>query len=238
MAPIYLFTIKFQITGISLINGELKRHEKRTIFKPDAKIGEIPAFVRIDTISLDSFSASIIDVLPLLKHFSSTFVQTPFVHLYSFISEFLPECFRSHTQVLFCLGEKMLQIFDGRTPHFLFCFYCDDPRDRIPLVDSILKLPEVHASSSVRFFIVGQLINPHMPHSLQIDGISNWLHREYVEPPAKFYRTLKIESDQEEMLLVRVNSVQRLIETLKAVSRIKNNIFWDNFWEKIFWDNF
>ena len=89
------------------------------------------------------------------------------------------------------------------------------------LVDSIIKLPQVQASSNV-FFIVNKPLNTqsHMQHSLQIDGISNWLHQQIDGAPSKHYRILKILADDEFSLLVRLDSVQQLIDTMKAVSPV------------------
>ena len=93
------------------------------------------------------------------------------------------------------------------------------------LIDSILELPHVQASSNVRFFIKGEF-NPNTQLSLQTDAVSDWLHRQFVdsvEPQQKYHRILRI-SSRKNLLSVRTNSAELLIDTLKAVSRNKKFI--------------
>ena len=58
--------------------------------------------------------------------------------------------------------------------------------------------------------------------SLQIDGISNWLHQQIVETPTplKDYRILKIIEANRFAFLIRLNNVRQLIDTIKAVSSV------------------
>ena len=96
----------------------------------------------------------------------------------------------------------------------------------MPVINSILQFPQVKASVCTRFFVKEELIEDDMQHSIQIDVISDWLHQQLHQPSFPYYRTLEIEilsvldeEDNEEMLhgVVRLESVERLIDTLKMV---------------------
>ena len=211
---------KLKVTGISLIKPGLGEDVKRTIFRPEATIGLIPPFVRINPVDMNCFDRSIIKLLPLLQQFRGAFTESPY---YSFLASvnnynYPKDCFRTASRFLSCLADQILPIFDGRVPSFHFAISCQEQSETMPLVDSILKLPQVQASSYVQFFAFGEL-NSHMQYSLQINGISNWLHQQIVETPTppKHYRILSIETDDEFVLFVRLDSVQQLIDTIKAV---------------------
>ena len=55
-------------------------------------------------------------------------------------------------------------------------------------------------------------------HSLKIDVISDWLHLQVHQPSLPYYRTLEIGTLCGEVLVVHLESVEQLIETLKMVS--------------------
>ena len=99
----------------------------------------------------------------------------------------------------------------------------DDPSDTMPVIDSILQLHQVKASLCARFFVIEELSEDddvQHQHSLKIDAISDWLHQQVHQPSLPYYRTLEIQNLTlyGKMLLVRLDSVERLIETLKMVS--------------------
>ena len=101
----------------------------------------------------------------------------------------------------------------------------DDPSDTMPVIDSILQLHQVKASLCARFFVIEELSEDddvQHQHSLKIDAISDWLHQQVHQPQPSlpYYRTLEIQNLPQygEMLLVRLDSVEQLIETLKMVS--------------------
>ena len=168
------------------------------------------------------FVRSIVKLLPLFQQFRGAFTESPKFALHAFINNinYPKDCFRAPSQFFLYLTNQILPIFDGCNPSsFLFSISCQEPNETMLVVDSIIKLPQVQASSDV-FFIVNKPLNPqsHMQHFLQIDGISNWLHQQIVGAPSKHYRILNILADDEFSLLVRLDSVRQLIDTIKAVS--------------------
>ena len=167
---------------------------------------------------MSRFVRSIVKLLPLFQQFRGAFTESPYYSFLASVNNYIypKDCFRTASQFLSCLANQILPIFDGRVPSFKFAISCQEQSETMPLVDSILKLPQVQASSYVQFFAFGEL-NSHMQYSLQIDGISNWLHQQIVGPPPKHYRILSIETDDEFVLFVRLDSVQQLIDTIKAV---------------------
>ena len=223
------------MTGVSVIKPGLDYDEKRIIFKPDAEIGPIPAFLRINSILMYGFKPSFTRFLPLFQHFSSAFTDSPHFYSYTYIGQHWAEdsdWFHAPPQFLSCLTQKILPIFNGCRPTFVFSLYSKqidtirrrnskNTQDIMPLIGSILELPHVQASSNVRFFISGQL-NPNTQLSLEIDAISDWLQRPFVEPASKYYRTLQI-SSRKNLLSVHSNSVTLLIDTVKAVRFINLN---------------
>ena len=199
---------------------DLEDDEKRTIFKPSAKIGPISPFVRIYAIFIDCLKTCAVQLLPLLRQFSSA-IYHPYVCIG--IDVLTPVWFLS------CLSDKILPLFDGCKsckPQFEFQMDFDEPRNTMSVINSILQFPQVKASVCTRLLVTEELIEDDMQHSLQIDVISNWLHQQVHQPSFPYYRTLEIEilsdfdvEDDEEMLpvVVRLESVERLIDTLKMV---------------------
>ena len=208
-----------------MIKPGLGEDVKRTIFRPEATIGSIPPFVRINSIEMRFFVRSIVKLLPLFQQFRGAFTESPY---YSFLApvnnfNYPKDCFRAPSQFFSCLTNQVLPILDGCVPKFGFSICCQEPNETMQLVDSLIKLPQVQASSIVFFFVNGSLrLNPqsHMHQSLQIDGISNWLHQQIVETPTppKDYRILKIIEVNRFAFLIRLNSVRQLIDSIKAVS--------------------
>ena len=91
----------------------------------------------------------------------------------------------------------------------------DEPSNTMPVIDSILQLPQVKASLCTRFFVKEELIEYYdvqHQHSLQSEVICDWLHLQVHHPSLQYYRTLEI------VTLVHLESVEQLIETLKIVS--------------------
>ena len=198
-------------------DSDLEDDERRTIFKPSAKIGPISPFVRIDTIFIDCLKTCVVQLLPLLRQFSSA-IYHPYVCIG--INVETPARFLSY------LSDKIVPLFDGCKPQFEFQMHFDEPRNTMPVINSILQFPQVKASVCTRLLVTEELIEDDMQHSLQIDVISDWLHQQVHQPSFPYYRTLEIEilsdfdvEDDEEMLpvVVRLESVERLIDTLKMV---------------------
>ena len=197
---------------------DLEDDEKRTIFKPSAKIGPISPFVRIDTIYIDCLKTCAAQLLPLLRQFSAA-IYHPYVCIGIDVE--------TPARFLSCLSDKIVPLFDGCKPQFQFQMHFDEPSNTMPVINSILQLPPVKASVCTRLLISEELIEDDMQHSLQIDVISDWLHQQVHQPSLPYYRTLEIEilsiiyeEDDEVMLpvVVRLESVERLIDTLKMVS--------------------
>ena len=169
------------------------------------------------------FVRSIVKLLPLFHQFRGAFTESPY---YSFLApvnnyNYPKDCFRAPSQFFSCLTNQVLPILVGCVPKFGFSICCQEPNETMQLADSIIKLPQVHASSTLCFFIAGPLgSQSHMHQSLQIDGISNWLHQQIVETPTppKDYRILKIIEANRFAFLIRLNSVRQLINSIKAVS--------------------
>lgn len=97
----------------------------------------------------------------------------------------------------------------------------------MPVIDSILQLPQVKSSSYVRLkrFFTPFLYNYWIEdddvqhqHSLQIDVISDWLHQQVLQTPLSYYRTLEILPADGRDEVVRLDSVERLIDTLQMVN--------------------
>ena len=170
---------------------------------------------------MDIVVRSVDKLLPLLQRFRGAFTESPNFALLAFINNinYPNGCFRAPSQFFPYLTNQVLPIFDGRVPSFDFAISCQEQSETMPLVDSILKLPQVQASSCVQFLVFGKL-NSHMQYSLQINGISNWLHQQIVETPTppKDYRILKIIEANQFPFLIRLNSVRQLIDSIKAVS--------------------
>ena len=200
--------------------SDLEDDEKRTIFKPSAKIGPISTFVRIDTIHIDCLKTCATQLLPLLRQFSSA-IYHPYLCTEKDVED--PAWFLS------CLSDKILPLFDGCKsckPQFEFQMHFDERSNTMSVIDSILQFPQVKSSLCTRFFAKEELIEDDTQHSLQIDVISDWLYQQVHQPSSPYYRTLEIEilsdfdvEDDEEMLpvVVRLESVERLIDTLKMV---------------------
>ena len=176
---------------------------------------------------MSRFVRSIAKLLPVLQQFRGAFTESPKFALHAFINNinYPKDCFRAPSQFLSCLADQILPIFDGRVPSFEFSISCQEQSETMPLVDSILKLPQVKASSYVHFLVYGD--NSGIQHSLQINGISNWLHQQIVETPTppKGYRILKIIEANQFAFLIRLNNVRQLIDTIKAVSESKFQFF-------------
>ena len=215
---------KLQVSGISLIKPGLDKAEKRMLFKSGARIGSIPPFVCINSIAMNRLVRSIPKLLPLLWRFHGAFTESPKFALFAPINNIPRDCFRTASQFLLCLSNQILPIFDRHMQSLSFSISCQELNETMPLVDSILKLPQVQACSDVHFlFKEYHNYNPYWPywhiqHSLQIDGISNWLHQQTDGPPSKRYRILKIVTSDKLEFLIRLDSVQQLIGTIKAVS--------------------
>ena len=204
-----------------MIKSELGKDEKRTIFLPDARIGLIPPFVRINSIAMIRFVRSITNLLQLLQQFRGAFTESPYYSLLACVNNmnYPRDCFRTSSRLISCLANQILPIFDGCNPSAsLFSISCQEPYEAMPLVDSILKLPQAQSSSGVHFFIIEQF-NRHsdIQHCMRIDGISNWLHQQIDGPSLKHYRILRIVT-KDKSFLIRLDSVQQLIDTIKAVS--------------------
>ena len=198
-------------------DSDLEDDERRTIFKPSAKIGPISPFVRIYAIFIDCLKTCAVQLLPLLRQFSSA-IYHPYVCVGTDVE--------TPARFLSCLSDKIVPLFDGCKPQFEFQMDFDEPRNTMPVIDSILQLPQVKASVCTRLLVKEELIEDDMQHSLQIDVISDWLHQQLHQPSFPYYRTLEIvilsiidEEDDEEMLpvVVRLECVERLIDTLKMV---------------------
>ena len=177
---------KFQVTGISLTKPGLTAADaKPPIFKLNAKIDSVPTFLRINSILMAPFLPSITQFLSLLQKFT-----------YTDSVKFCCACtnigrgprfkgFSRYSHFLSCLSTKVLPILDGHTPHFNLRVYSEDETDTTSLIGSILKLPQVQASSNVKLYIKTSF--KRLPHrSLQIDGISDWLNRQYAGPQTNF----------------------------------------------------
>ena len=207
-----------QVTGISPIKLPLNSDKKHVVFIHDAKIGPIPPFVRINSISMKTNWSSITNLLSLLQQFSCAYSTILNFDLKAKIHHHSSEIYCTPNQLLNCLSEKILPIFKECSPDFTFFLHSVSAQNipSLPLIDSILKIPQVQTSSSVRFVIEGG-INPNILQSLQMDGISEWMHRQYVDPSSKYYRTLQIQSHKN-LLSVPSNSVEQLIAKLKSVS--------------------
>ena len=206
-----------------MIKQGLSKDEKRTVFKPGAKIGPIPPFLRINSTTIEGFCCwskiTHTSIEPLLRQFSCAYSKSLHFNLDSYI--------QSPAHFLSRIANKVLPIFGECVPHFCFCFYFDLARE-ISMIDSILKLPQIQSSTGVNFFILGQF-NTSIKHFLQIDGIVSWLHRELLVESvstsskskfSKHYRTLVIETDNETKLVVRSDSVEQLIDNIKMVNWI------------------
>ena len=118
--PQLYFVYISQITGISLSKPDLENEEKRIIFKPDATIGSIPPYVKIKPIWICIWPSTS-QLFPLLLQFSTTYANSPDIHLHVRIDENFKHCFRTPTDFLSCLRKKMLPIFNGSLliSHFL-----------------------------------------------------------------------------------------------------------------------
>ena len=176
------------------------------------------------------FVRSIAKLLPLLQQFRGAFTESPNFALLAFINDinYPNGCFRAPSQFFSCLTNQVLPILVGCVPKFGFSICCQEPNETMQCVDSLIKLPQVHASSTLCFVIAGPLgSQSHMHHSLQIEGISNWLHQQIVETPTppKDYRILKIIETNQFAFLIRLNNVRQLIDTIKAVSESKFQFF-------------
>ena len=161
-----------------------------------------------------TFIPFIAQFLPLLRKF--TYTDSVNFCAHTNIGLLRSECFAYSPHFLSCLSTKVLPILDGHAPHFNFKVYFEEENDTLSLIDSILKFPQVQASSNVKLYIKASL-RPFMPQlSLQIDAISDWLNRQYVDPPTE-YRSLILRTANNPFL-VRFSSAIQLIDTLKVVS--------------------
>ena len=160
-----------------------------------------------------TFLSSITQFVPLLQKF--TYTDSVKFCAYTNIGRPHSNCFSHSTYFLSCLSDKVLPILNGYTPHFYFNVYSWDANDAMSSIGSILTFPQVQASSNVELYVKASF-NPPMPQqSLQIDAISDWLHRQFVDSPPD-YRTLTFQTDNDPFRLI--SSVRQLIDTLKMVS--------------------
>ena len=203
--------------------------EPPIFFMSTVDFGEIPPFVRIESVYMRQFWPSISrHLLPLLKQFSGNFTNSLMLHLNSSIDLDFIESFATSMEFLSCL-RVLLEIFEQCLPQLTFCvnFRYYQQLDSLSLIASTLELSSVQASEKVHFlfpaFGEGYRNNNQHAFQNQVKVISDWLHRPYVKGGnhrSEYIRSLAIGSTEIEhrLMLISRSSIEQLIENLKVVS--------------------
>ena len=184
-------------------------------------------------------------LLPLLKQFSSNFINSPkfrldaSIYLYTLLSftDDNDKFFATQTEFVSCL-RVMLGIFEQCSPQLNFCLKIrhNQNMESLPLIASTLELPSVQASKNVHFLLPADFYMPSIygyytgnyQHSRQeqVKAIPDWLHRPCVSsstvrtPQVEYTRSLTIGSTEREHRLKSISriDIEPLIEDLKVVS--------------------
>ena len=212
--------------------------QKSVLFKTNAEIGELPSYLHITEVSINSFQRCIVEFLPLLRQFSLNFYECKF-WLFIYIGDDTDDSNYFHTtaEFLTCFEEQMLPLLEGSCSCIRFGLnICSNQNDAMPLIATLLKFPPIQASRYVSFEICGEF-DASTQHSLDIDSITNVL----VKPMKYFMRKEKgmnqiamwcqcvyIEICKEE-LRISPDSIAELIETLKTVRAKQPFFFLKNF---------
>lgn len=216
------------MNGVSIIRPECQDEtQKSVLFKTNAEIGELPSYLHITEVSINSFQRCIVEFLPLLRQFSKNFYECKF-WLYVYFDDDMDhnKYFHAPSKFLTCFEEQMLPLLEAHCSSIRFGLnICSNPNDIMSLIASLLKFSPIQVSRYVSFEICGEF-DASTQHLLDTDSITNVL----LKPMKYFVRKEKkrnriavrnqlvcIEICEDELRISK-DSITELIETLKTVS--------------------
>ena len=164
-------SVSLQVSGVEFVAS-------RTLFLLDAKISDLPSYLRIDCIEFELYTLSYEEFqqyTPLFQQLKPAIIGS---HLILDIYKMVDREFDSF------LKGKLLPLFDccGRYKFRFKSFKCN-PKEISAFVASLLQLPSIAASVGIEFDVTyrpRKRSETNNAASLPIEAISNWLHKPVV----------------------------------------------------------